>query len=214
MQFDILTIFPEITKSYIEDSILRNAISKDLITINFHDIRKYTDNKHKKVDDTPFGGGAGMVMMPQPIFDCVEDIKKTNKGPVIFMTPQGETFRQQKAEELSELSEMIILCGRYEGIDQRVRDQLIDMEISIGDYVLTGGELPAMILVDAISRLIPGVLGKPGSLEEESFSPALDRKREYPHYTQPSSFRNMKVPDVLLSGNHAKIDEWRKNNTK
>lgn len=155
-----------------------------------------------------------MVMTPQPLHDAITFVKKTNKGPVIFLTPQGENLTQSKAEKLSSLKEVILLCGRYEGIDQRIRDTLIDKEISIGNYVLTGGELPAMVILDAVSRLIPGVLGKEESHLEDSFSKRLNRKKEYPHYTRPAEFKGMNVPKVLLSGHHKKITEWRKSKIK
>ncbi len=215
MRFDILTIFPNIFDSYLKESIIKRAIENKLIEIHVHDIRDYTKNKHKRVDDVPFGGGAGMVMTPQPLDDAIQHVKKLNKGPVIFLTPQGQTFSQTKAEKLAAKSEdMILLCGRYEGIDQRIRDLHVDLEISIGNYVLTGGELPAMVLTDAISRLIPGVLGKEESHQEDSFSKALNRKKEYPHYTRPATFKGMDVPEVLLSGHHKKIETWRKNKLK
>lgn len=214
MKFDILTIFPQIFSSYFNESILKIAQEKKLIEINSHDIRKFTKNKHKKVDDVPFGGGAGMLMTPQPLYDSISEIKKTNSGPVVFFTPQGKKLTQNKVEKFSKETELILLCGRYEGIDQRIRDSLVDEEISIGDYVLTGGELPAMILVDSITRLIPGVLGKDQSHLNDSFSKNFQRKKEYPQYTRPANFKNMQVPDILTSGNHKLIEEWRKSNLK
>jgi len=215
MRFDILTIFPQSFNSYLSESILKRAQEKELIEIHIHDIRDFSKDKHKKVDDSPFGGGAGMVMTPQPLYDAITHAKKENKGPVIFFTPQGKTFTQTKAETIQKkYDEVILVCGRYEGIDQRIRDSIVDMEISIGNYVLTGGELPAMILVDAVSRLIPEVLGKEASHIEDSFSKSLDRKKEYPHYTRPSKFKEMEVPEVLLSGNHKEIEKWRKNKLK
>ena len=197
MRFDILTLFPDLILPYFEDSILKRAIEQNQIELHVHNIRDYSKGKHKKVDDTPYGGGAGMLMTCQPLFDCIREIKKSNKGPVIFMTPQGKKFTQKTAEALSNEKEVIILCGRYEGIDQRVRDELIDMELSIGDYVLTGGELPALAVVDAVSRLIPGVLGKEESAEEDSFSEKMDRMLEHPHYTKPADFEGLTVPEVL-----------------
>lgn len=215
MRFDVLTIFPNIFDSYLNESIIKRARKEKLIEIHIHDIRQYSKDKHKKVDDVPFGGGAGMVMTPQPLHDAITDIKKQNKGPVIFFTPQGKTFSQPKAETFSKKhKEIILLCGRYEGIDQRIRDTLIDEEISIGNYVLTGGELPAMIFIDATSRLIPGVLGKEASHLEDSFSKSLQRKKEYPHYTRPATFKGMEVPEVLISGDHKKIEDWRKKHLK
>ncbi len=215
MRFDILTIFPDIFSSYLGESIIKRAQAEKLIEIHVHDIRKYSKDKHKKVDDVPFGGGAGMVMTPQPLFDAITEVKKKNKGPVIFFTPQGKTLTQPKAERMSKKhKELILVCGRYEGIDQRIRDLLVDEEMSIGNFVLTGGELPAMVLVDAVSRLIPGVLGKEESHLEDSFSASLDRKKEYPHYTRPSKFKGLDVPEVLLSGHHKNINNWRKKNLK
>lgn len=210
MRFDVLTLFPGLILPYFEESILKRAIESQLITLKTHDIRDYSEDKHKKVDDTPYGGGAGMVMTCQPLFDSIESVKKENRGPVIFLTPHGKRFTQKKAEELAKLPELILLCGRYEGIDQRVRDTLVDEEISIGDFVLTGGELPALTLMDAVSRLIPGVLGKEESAKEESFSESLNGCVEYPHYTKPEEFRGLRVPEVLLSGNHAAIEKWRR----
>ncbi len=211
MRFDILTIFPNIFDSYINTSILKRAQEKKLIEIVTHDIRKFTKDKHNKVDDLPFGGGAGMVMTPQPLYDCIKHVKKLNKGPVIYLSPRGKTLSQTKVEKYCKHPDgMILLCGHYEGIDQRIIDTLVDEELSIGKYVLTGGELPAMIVVDAVSRLIPGVLGRAESHEEESFSKSLNRKKEYPHYTRPAEFKGMKVPDVLMSGHHKEIAKWRK----
>ena len=215
MHFDILTIFPNIFNSYFKESIIKRAKDKKLISIKTHDIRKYSKDKHKRVDDMPFGGGAGMLMTPQPLYDAITQLKKKNKGPVVFLSPQGKLWSQSKAESFStKYKEMIILCGRYEGIDQRIRDSLIDQEISIGNYVLTGGEIAAMTLVDSISRLIPGVLGAEDSHLEDSFSKSLKRKKEYPHYTRPANFKGMDVPEVLLSGHHKKIEAWRKKNLK
>lgn len=228
MRFDILTIFPQIFDSYLKESIIKRAINKKIIKIVIHDIRKFSKDKHKKVDDIPFGGGAGMVMTPQPLHDAIKHVKKLNKGPVIYLTPQGETFTQIKAEKFAGIGQkpktdkqkpnkapgLILICGRYEGIDQRICDLLVDEEISIGNYVLTGGELAAMILIDSISRLIPGVLGKEQSHLEDSFSKSLNRKKEYPHYTRPATFKGLKVPDVLLSGHHKEIEKWRKSKLK
>lgn len=220
MRFDILTIFPQIFDSYLKESIIKRAIQKKLIKIVIHDIRKFSLDKHKKVDDVPFGGGAGMVMTPQPLDDAIKHIKKLNKGKVVYLTPQGKTFTQIQAEKFAEATKkssksgLILICGRYEGIDQRIRDTLVDLEISIGNYVLTGGELPAMVLVDSISRLIPGVLGKEASHLEDSFSKALNRKKEYPHYTRPYNFKGLKVPEVLLSGHHKEIEKWRRSKLK
>lgn len=210
MRYDILTIFPQIFDSYLQESIIKRAIEKKLIDIHIHDIRKFSKDKHGRTDDVPFGGGAGMVMTPQPLHDAITHAKKNNKGPVIYLTPQGKMLTQPRVEKLSRQKGIILLAGRYEGIDQRIRDTLIDEEISIGNYVLTGGELPAMVVMDATARLIPGVLGKEESHLEDSFSKALDRKKEYPHYTRPADFNGLKVPEVLLSGHHKEIEKWRK----
>jgi len=214
MRFDLLTIFPEIFSSYLKESIIKRAIQKKLIRIFIHDIRKFSKDRHHKVDAPPFGGGPGMVMMPQPIFDCIRHVKKLNKGPVIYLSPRGEILTQNKAEKLYRACHrkgngIILLCGRYEGIDQRAIDLAVDKELSIGKYVLTGGELPAMVVMDVLSRFITGVLGEKSSNIEESFSRALKGKKEYPHYTHPRVFRGKKVPEVLLSGHHANIKKWR-----
>ncbi len=214
MRFDILTIFPNIFDSYLNESILKRAQKNKLIKIHIHDIRTFSKDKHHKVDDLPFGGGAGMVMTPQPLYDCIKHVKKLNKGPVIYLTPHGPTLIQSKIEKFSKkYSGIILLCGHYEGIDQRIIDTLVDQEISVGKYVLTGGELPAMVMIDAISRLIPGVLGREESHQEESFSKALKRKKEYPHYTRPAVFKGMEVPEVLRSGHHKEIAKWRQGKT-
>lgn len=221
MRFDLLTIFPEIFDSYLKESIIKRAIDKKLLTIKVHDIRKFSKDRHHKTDATPYGGGPGMVMTPQPIYDCIQHVKKSNKGPVIYLSPRGKILTQAKAAKLAKASELtkagskksaaglILLCGRYEGVDQRVIDLCVDEELSIGKYVLTGGELPAMVVIDVVSRFIPGVLGDDASSEEESFSPKLKGKKEYPHYTRPAVFEGMEVPEVLRSGNHAKIKAWR-----
>lgn len=215
MRFDILTIFPPVFDSYLKESIIKRAQEKKLIEIYIHDIRKFSKDKHKKTDDVPYGGGAGMVMTPQPLYDAITHVKKKNKGPVIFLTPQGSTLTQSKVEKFSKkYKEVILICGRYEGIDQRIREMLVDQEISIGNYVLTGGELPAMVFLDSISRMIPNVLGKEESHLEDSFSKKLDRKKEYPHYTRPKNFKGKKVPEVLMSGHHKKIETWKKKNLK
>ena len=215
MHFDILSIFPDIFNDYFSESILGRAQENKLISIETHDIRDYTKDKHRRVDDTPFGGGAGMLMTAQPLHDAITEIKKKNKGPVVFFTPQGKRLTQSRVEGFQKkYDECILLCGRYEGIDQRIRDSLVDIELSIGDYVLTGGELAAMVFVDAVSRLVPEVLGKEQSHLEDSFSKALDRKKEYPQYTRPANFKGMEIPDVLKSGNHKEIEKWRKDNLK
>jgi tRNA (guanine37-N1)-methyltransferase len=206
MRFDIITIFPGMFSSIIDESILKRAQDKKKVKIAVHDLRNYTDDKHKKVDDRPFGGGPGMVMSPQPFFDAVKKIKGRRKSKVIMMCPTGKRLSQKLARELIKEKNVIILCGHYEGIDERVRMKLVDESISIGDYVLTGGELPALVLMDCLVRLIPGVLGKDESNVDESFEANL---LEYPHYTRPANFRGIKVPDVLLSGHHKAIEKWR-----
>ncbi|MGG2467961.1 tRNA (guanosine(37)-N1)-methyltransferase TrmD [Paraclostridium bifermentans] len=209
MRFHIMTLFPEIFNSYMNESIMKRAVEKGIIEVNIYNIRDFSTNKHKKVDDYPFGGGAGMVMTPQPIYDTYKQIidKFDIKDPrVVYLTPKGKVHNQNIASEMSTFEDVILLCGHYEGIDQRIIDSIVTDEISIGDYVLTGGELPALILIDSISRLIPGVLSQNESFEEESFK---DDLLEYPHYTRPREFMGMEVPEVLLSGNHKKIDEWR-----
>ena len=208
MKIAILTIFPEMFESVLGSSILGRAISEGLISITPVDIRPYSDRKHKNTDDYPFGGGAGMVMLAQPIVDAVRDLRSQGyDGPCIYMSPRGKTFCQKKVEQMAQLSNMIILCGHYEGVDQRALDACIDEEISIGDYILTGGELAAMVLTDCVSRFIPGVLGSGESAEEESFSDGL---LEYPQYTRPREIAGMEVPEILLSGDHAKIRAWRR----
>ncbi len=216
MTFHVLTIFPEMFNGFLNESILKKAQGKGVIKIKLHDIRKFSKDKHKKVDDTPYGGGAGMVFTPQPLFDCIENVKKlAPKAPVIYLTPSGKRLTQTKVEYITKkYDKLILICGHYEGIDQRVIDELVDMELSIGDYVLSGGEIPAMVVIDAISRLVPGAIGKEESHLEESFSKKLDRKKEYPHYTKPAEFRGMKVPDVLLGGHHAEIERWRRNHLR
>lgn len=210
LRFDIITIFPKMFAPVFSDSILKRAQDKKKITIHIHDLRDYTDDKkHRKVDDRPFGGGPGMVMSPQPLFDAIKAIKGRRKTHVIYTSPAGKTFSQNRAKALTKAKNLIIICGHYEGIDQRVREHLVDEEISVGDYVLTGGEIPAMLIVDAVTRLVPGVLGKEESLLCESFEGNL---LEGPQYTRPANFRGIKVPDVLLSGNHKAIQQWR--NTK
>ena len=208
MRIDILTLFPEMFSSVLESSIFGRAIKAWIFDIHLHNIRDYTTDKHRHTDDYPFGGGAGMVMTPQPLFDCFDAVLagREQKPRCVYMSPQGKTLTHEKAAELSELEELVILCGHYEGIDQRVLDVYVDEEISIGDYVLTGGELPAMVLMDCLSRFIPGVLGKSESFQDESFANGL---LEYPHYTRPAEFRGLRVPEVLLSGNHAEIEKWR-----
>ncbi|WP_345238830.1 tRNA (guanosine(37)-N1)-methyltransferase TrmD [Pontibacillus salipaludis] len=208
MHIDILTLFPEMFSGVLNTSIMKKAQDLDAFSYKTVNFRDYTESKHLKVDDTPYGGGAGMVLSPQPIFDAVDAIKdKQGKKPrVILMCPQGEPHSQAKAEELAQEDHLIFLCGHYEGYDERIREHVVTDEISIGDYVLTGGELGAMVVMDSVVRLLPGVLGNASSAPEDSFSNGL---LEHPHYTRPRDFRGMQVPEVLFSGNHAKIDEWR-----
>ena len=206
MKIDILTLFPEMFVPVTTSSILGRAAEKNLIDIRLTDIREYTKNKHRKVDDYPFGGGQGMVMMPQPIFDALRGIKAEGKK-ILYMSPRGRVLDKDKIQELSQLSELVILCGHYEGVDQRVIDCWEMEEVSIGDYILTGGELPAMVLVDSVARLIPGVLsGEDSAMEESVYSGLL----EYPQYTRPEEFMGRKVPDILLSGHHANVEKWRR----
>lgn len=209
MNVHILTLFPEMIEQGLSSSIIGRARDKNLIKLNPVNIRDYAENKHKQVDDYPYGGGAGMVMQPQPIISAYKDIIKglDIKPRLIYLTPQGKTFNQSMAKELSKEKELIFLCGHYEGIDERVIDLIVTDEISIGDYVLTGGELAAMVIIDAVSRLIPGVLNNDESAETESFYEGL---LEYPQYTRPFNYEGLKVPEILLSGNHAKIAYWRR----
>ena len=212
MLIDIITIFPEVCKPYLDSSILGIAQEKGKLEIRLHNLRDYTLDKHRKVDDRPFGGGPGMILTPEPVFRAVEAIKRTADGrrqtaKVILLTPQGKTLNQKLAEKLSKRKHLILICGRYEGVDERVRESLVDEEISIGDYILSGGELAALVLTDSLARLLPGVLGHKDSNVRESFS---DNLLEYPQYTRPADFRGLRVPQVLLSGDHKKIEEWRK----
>ena len=204
MKFDVLTLFPEMFDC-LNQSVIGRAVEKELIDINLVNIRDFSNNKHKKVDDTPYGGGSGMVMMPDVVYRAFQSVK-SEKAKVIYMSPQGKTLDQKKVEDLAKQEHLIILCGHYEGIDQRVLDKIVDEEISIGDYVLTGGEIPAMVLIDSVSRYVKGVLNEE-SIKEESFSNGL---LEYPQYTRPENFEGEKVPEILLSGNHQNIDKWRK----
>ncbi|MBS4869268.1 MAG: tRNA (guanosine(37)-N1)-methyltransferase TrmD [Eubacterium sp.] len=209
MKFYILTLFPDMIKDGLSHSIIKRACNEGTIRIETIDIRDFSNNKHRHIDDYPYGGGAGMVMQPQPIYDAYMSIKPklSENCPVVYMTPQGKTFNQEKAKNLSKLEDMVILCGHYEGVDERVIEEIVTDEISIGDFVLTGGELAAMTVIDAVARLIPGVLNKEESFQEESFS---DNLLEYPQYTRPPEFMGRKVPAVLLSGHHQNIEKWRK----
>ena len=208
-KFHVVTIFPEMLKAYLGFSILKRAIQSNLLSVGIHNLRDYTQDKHKTVDDYPYGGGAGMVMKPDPFFRIVESLwPEKEKRKIILLSPQGRLFNQDAACELArEDKDIIFFCGRYEAIDQRVSDNLVNEEFSVGDYILTGGELPALVIIDAVARLIPGVLGDFCSTKEESFSWGL---LDYPHYTRPEHYRGMSVPGVLLSGNHSAINRWRK----
>ena len=212
IHFDIVTIFPEVISAYTNSSIIKRAQEKELVKINIHNLRNWAKDKHKSVDDKPYGGGPGMLMKIEPIFNCLKDLKKEN-SIVILTSPKGEKLTQKKLKELSQNTNAhyIILCGHYEGFDQRIHDYLVDYEYSIGDYVLSGGELPALVLVDGITRLIPGVLGNEESLISETFNSDVP---DYPQYTKPEEFNGWKVPDILLSGNHKEIKEWRENMSK
>jgi tRNA (guanine37-N1)-methyltransferase len=218
MRIDIITLFPEMFKGPFEESILKRAQDKGLVEINIHNLRKWAKDKHKTVDDRPYGGGTGMIIKPQPVFDAVDDLKgkgQRAKGKIILLTPRGKVFNQEIARKLSKLDHIIFICGHYEGVDERVREHLVDEEVSIGDYILTGGELPAMVVIDTIVRLIPGVLEKQEAIKLESFSKLkienskIKNLLEYPQYTRPANFKGWKVPGVLLSGDHKKIAEWR-----
>jgi len=211
-KFEIITIFPKTIEEYINTGIVRIAREKGLVEINVYDLRKWTTDKHKTVDDTPYGGGPGMIMKVEPIYNAIKELKKENTI-VAITTPKGEQLKQKKLVEFSKEKDlhMIILCGRYEGFDQRIHDNLVDYEFSTGEYVLSGGELPALVLVDGITRLIPGVLGNESSLDVETFN---DNSLEYPQYTKPEEFNGWRVPDVLLSGNHKEIENFRKKELK
>lgn len=206
MRFDVLTLFPEMIQEACSHSIMKRAVESDIISINTVNPRDYTLDKHKKVDDTPYGGGAGMVLMAQPYVDAYESIEKSEKSITLMMSPQGQTFDNKLCRELADYEQIVILCGHYEGFDERIRDIIKPKEVSIGDFVLTGGELPALCIIDSISRKLDGTLGKIESMEEDSFENGL---LEYPQYTKPREYRGLKVPDVLLNGNHALIAEYR-----
>ncbi len=208
MQFEVFTLLPEVFPPYLESSILQRARQRGLIEARIHNIRDWARDKHHTTDDIPYGGGGGMVMKPEPVFEAVESILGPQAGcPVILLTPQGRVFTQAVARELAAHERIALICGRYEGVDERIRARLVTDEISIGDYVLTGGELPALILIDAVTRLLPGALGDPTGAEDDSHTSGL---LEYPHYTRPPEFRGEKVPDILLSGDHARIAQWRR----
>lgn len=208
MRIDVFTLFPQVFKPYLETSILHRAIQRNLVQINLHNIRDWTTDKHHVTDDEPYGGGGGMIMKPEPVFAAIEGVfDGIPQCPVILLTPQGRLFNQSVADQLNREPHLVLLSGRYEGIDERVRQQLVTDEISIGDYVLTGGELPALVVIDAVVRLLPGALGDPdGTLDDSHASGLL----EYPHYTRPAEYRGWKVPEVLLSGDHERIARWRR----
>lgn len=218
MNFHIISIFPEVFEKYFELGILGRAQKEGKIKVNLYNLRDYSQNKHQKVDDTPYGGGPGMVMTVQPIFDCIEAIREKIKKDdseitdkdikIILLSAKGEKFKQKKAFEYKKIKHLILICGRYEGVDERVAENLVDEEVSIGEYILSGGELPAMVIVDAVSRLLPGVLGNEKSLDSESYNQD-DFEMDFPVYTKPEKFKNWEVPKVLLSGNHGEIKEWK-----
>lgn len=207
MRIDIITLFPQVFEP-LNASILKRAQEAGLLSIHLHNLRDYTHDRHRTVDDAPFGGGSGMVLKPEPVFEAVDSVRSLHpeRGAAILLTPQGSQFNQETAEKLSKMSRLILICGHYEGFDERIREGLADMELSIGDYILTGGELPAMVVVEAVSRLIPGVIDEESALLE-SFSGGL---LDFPQYTRPQEYRHLKVPEVLLSGNHAEIASWRR----
>lgn len=221
MRIDVITLFPAMFDGPLTESILQRARDGRLLDLHFHDLRMFGQGTYKQIDDRPYGGGAGMLFMPEPVVKAIETImaegeKSGAKKPRrIYFSPRGKRLTQTAVERHAKREWLILLCGHYEGIDQRIIDGgWIDEEVSIGDYVLTGGELPAMVLIDAVARHIPGVLGKDESAQDESFSRSLKRKKEYPHYTRPEEFRGLRVPDTLLSGHHAEIEKWRKQNTR
>ena len=207
MRFDVVTIFPAMFEPVFRPGIVGRAIERGVIQLHTHDLRDHTHDRHRQVDDMPFGGGPGMVLKPEPVFEAVDSIRPQNGGPVILMEPWGERLDQRMAEELSRLPGLIIVCGRYEGIDDRVRTGIAAREVSIGDYVLSGGEIPAMVLIDAVARLVPGVVGDPASLTQDSFA---TEHAGWPQFTRPAEYRGLKVPEVLLSGNHAQIEKRRR----
>ena len=205
LRFDVLSLFPKTIDGFAEESILGRAVEKGLIEVNSLDLRRWAKGKHRETDDRPFGGGAGMVLKPEPLFDAIEEIS-SESTKVIYMAPDGESLNAEMAKELAQEKHLLLVSGHYEGIDQRVRDHLVDREISIGDYVLTNGSLAASVLVDSVARHVPGVLGDEASLQDESFE---DQLLSYPQYTRPNEYRGMKVPEILLSGNHSEIMQWR-----
>jgi len=206
LAIDVFTIFPGMLRGFLEESILKRAVQKGAVVIRTIDLRQFTHDAHRTTDDRPYGGGPGMVMKPEPLFEAVESVRRPDSH-VLLMTPQGRSFNQARAKEFAGRTHLIVLCGHYEGIDERVRQELVTDEVSIGDYILTNGVLPAAVVIDAVVRLIPGVLGGEGAAEDESFVHGL---LEYPHYTRPAVFRGMQVPEILLSGDHGRIDRWRR----
>jgi tRNA (guanine37-N1)-methyltransferase len=210
MRFDVLTLFPDLFQGYLSQSILKLAIERSLVAIHLWNIRNWATGKHKSVDDRPFGGGPGMVLMPEPVFAAVEDVQKEDAEPglLVLLTPGGERLTQSVVQELAENQRLVLLCGRYEGFDERIRLGLKPREISIGDFICNGGEVPAMVVIDTVARYVPGVLGDADSVKEESHS--IPGRLEYPQYTRPRVFRDMAVPEILLSGNHEAIAQWRK----
>jgi tRNA (guanine37-N1)-methyltransferase len=207
MRFDIITIFPEMFSGVFSEGVVRKAIQKGLIEVQVHDLRDYTTDKHRQVDDRPFGGEEGMVFKPEPLFAAVEAVRAAAAAPVYLLSPQGRPFDGRLAEEMAGQPGVVLICGRYEGVDERVAGHLATEEISIGDYVLTGGEIPAIVVVDAVSRFVPGVVGKQASVRHDSF---VEGRLDFPHYTRPRDFRGLKVPAVLFSGDHKKIETWRR----
>ena len=219
MKIDVLTLFPNMFKSPFAESIIKRAVDQNKVKINIHNLRKWTKDKHKTVDGRPYGGGPGMILMVEPIYRAITALKLKNKNEklkVILLSPQGKVFNQQKAQQLAKQKHLVFVCGHYEGVDERIRQHLVDEEISIGDYILTGGELPAMVIIDSVARLIPGVLKKKEAVQQESFSKLkienskIENLLEHPQYTRPADFKGWKVPTILLSGNHKKIKQWQK----
>ncbi len=210
MRFDVVTLFPAVFEPVVGTGVVGRAIGRGLIELHTHDLREFTHDRHRQVDDIPYGGGPGMVLKPEPLFEAVEAIRLVNAGPVILLEPWGERFDQELARELAQKPGLILLCGRYEGIDDRVRAGLAAREISIGDYVLSGGELPALVVIDAVARLRPGVLGAEESLLSDSFAGDAGTRVGHPQYTRPAEYRGLQVPEVLLSGNHREIEAWRR----
>jgi tRNA (guanine37-N1)-methyltransferase len=212
LRFDVVSLFPEVFEPVFRAGVVGRAIARGLVELHAHDLREHTHDRHRQVDDVPYGGGPGMVLKPEPLFEAIEAIRAENRGPVILMEPWGEPFTQQVARELVAEPGLVIVCGRYEGIDDRVRESLADREISIGDYVLSGGEIPAMVLVDAVARLVPGVVGDQASLAQDAFT--AGEASGYPQFTRPAEWRGLRVPDVLLSGDHGAIERWRQSQSR